>query len=109
MSSSDSEDFDFWSWVKLVGLSEANVKKLEHNLVTDFEVLIELRDLDIDALKLGIGDSIRLRAGVAKLRDLNVLPPPLLDAHGKEIKKSEVKATVDAPKIVGVTFQYHEC
>ena len=36
MSSSDSEDFDFWAWVKLVGLSEANVKKLEHNLVTDF-------------------------------------------------------------------------
>jgi hypothetical protein len=67
MSSSDSEDFDFWSWVKLVGLSEANVKELENNLVTDFDVLIELRDLDIDALKLGIGDSIRLRAGVTKL------------------------------------------
>ena len=57
------------------------------NLVTDLQVLLELREVDIESMKVGVGDGIRLRAGVAKLRALHDLPPPLIDDKGNIVMK----------------------
>jgi hypothetical protein len=97
--SEDESDFDFRMWTSVLGLAEVNVKKLETNLVSDLQVLLELREIDIESLKIsGVGDGIRLRAGVAKLRALHGGPPPLIDGAGNIVKKS---LPVDKQKAVG--------
>ena len=100
MSGEESE-FEFRQWASILGLSDANVKKLEANLVTDLSVLLELRELDIETLKVGVGDSIRLRSGVAKLRDIYSKPPHLVDSTGKIVEKptEEIKKNIDGERV----------
>jgi hypothetical protein len=91
--SGDELELEFRQWASILGLSDANVKKLEASLVTDLNVLLELREIDIESMKIGIGDGIHLRTGVAKLRDIYSKPPHLVDDKGQVFKKpaDEVK------------------
>jgi hypothetical protein len=98
--SGEEQEFEFRAWASVLGLSEVNVKKLETNLVTDLSVLLELRDIDIESMKVGIGDGIRLRTGVAKLRAINAVIPPLVDENGVIVVKPAV-VPLDKSKSVG--------
>jgi hypothetical protein len=92
MSGDEESEFEFNSWISVLGLSPANVKKLETNLVTDLAVLTQLREEDIDYMKLGIGDAIRLRSGITKLKDLQVTPA-LVDEKGDIVIKPADKTS----------------
>jgi hypothetical protein len=87
MSDDRETEFEFSTWVSVLGLSPVNIKKLETNLVTDLVVLTQLCEEDIDYKKLGIGDAIRLRTGIAKLKDLQTIPS-LLDDKGDIVVKA---------------------
>ena len=96
MMSGEEDEFVFSTWVSVLGLAESSVKKLETNLVTDSAVLTQLRDVDIDLLKLGIGDTIRLRSGIVKLKSIQDGIPTLVDEHRNVVIKPVVKPISDS-------------
>jgi hypothetical protein len=102
MMSGEEDAFVFNTWASVLGLSESSIKKLETSQVTDSAVITQLRDVDIDQMKLGIGDSIRLRSGIVKLKSVQEVIPPLHDEHGNVVIKPVDKKKVEASaKLLG--------
>ena len=66
--SEDPTDFDVRLWLVELNLSDAGLKKVLNNKVTDQECLVQLTLSDVNQLKLGVGDRRRLIGGIDILR-----------------------------------------
>jgi hypothetical protein len=75
-------------------LSVAAATKVKTAQIEDRKTLLLMREVDVDALKLSLGDTLRLRAGVQSLKDKMNMMPKLVDDTG--VKKPAVD--VDKPK-----------
>jgi hypothetical protein len=105
MSESGDEEFDVGAWFSKIRLTVAATTKIRGSQIEDLDTLLLLRESDIDAIKLGLGDSIRLRAGISALQAKYNTIPLLKDEPnviGSEkvppVVKKVVDLTLDVPK-----------
>ena len=98
---SDDEEFVVDEWLSTINLSQAAAAKLKVNQLDDLSTLLLCRETHVDSLKLGLGDSLRLRAGLNALRKKHHGIPELLDDQGKIVERKEEKpvdVSKDLPK-----------
>jgi hypothetical protein len=84
----NKDDFSLKHWMSLAGITECGAKKIELARINDLPTLLLMQPLDIEQLKLNVGDAIRIKAGISKLHAVQDKPPALHDENGKELKKS---------------------
>ena len=83
--------FDIALWLSITGITEKGVKSIENNQINDLPTLLLFTSMDVDQLKLSVGDALRFKSGIVKLRAAKYQPPPLVDNEGKIVEKPVVE------------------
>jgi hypothetical protein len=85
MSGPLDEEFNIEDWFSEVQLTVAASTKIRGNQIEDLDTLLLVCDVDIESLKLGLGDSLRLKAGLAALKLKYIAKPPLDDSNSSSL------------------------
>ena len=90
------DEWDADIWFAEIGLTKAAGTKIKANAIEDRKTLLLIRETDVDGLKLTLGDSLRLRAGIASLRSPTM--PALEETDGLKVKTESKPVDLDVPK-----------
>ena len=106
MSDTDNENgdsvdkaFDLAGWCASLRITDAGLKKIEANAVSDLGTLLLFRDQDIELLKLAAGDALRFRLGLQKLRAASDVPPPLFEQNPFPVKKDSLSSVPTSERV----------
>ena len=91
MSGPLDKEFNIEDWFSEVRLTVDGSTKICGNLIEDLKTLLLIREVSIETLRLGLGDTLRLCAGIAALKVKYIAQPPLDDSNNGLVKGSEKK------------------